>query len=162
MTGRRSVRDSGRARRDRQAPSNLDAGVLFQIKQHLVKRFHIPSKHVLIEHTISITDTGCDTLGRLNHFDIAFVRGLKHTPDIIVKDGNDRLVFIIEQDGRSHSSEKQMKKDSKRNKHYDRAGILYIVMNTKNITMMGLTPLRYLDEELQILSSLHLLRLPNT
>lgn len=159
MTGKHEPRHLRKAPRGGQAPANPDAGALFQIKQLLVKRYRIPSQRILIEHTICITDDGCNILGRLHYSKIAFIRGLKHTPDVMVTDVDDKPVLVVEQDGRAHDSTERAKKDKERNEHYAKAGILCIAVNTKNAAAMGLTPLQYLDEELHVLSTLRLLGL---
>ena len=58
-------------------------------------------------------------------------------------------VLIIEQDGKSHDSEKLAQKDKNRNKHYGTAGIPFIIMKTSVIKSLGVTPAKYLDGEIE-------------
>ena len=95
---------------------------------------------------IQITHGHCVMLGRLTREKISQTKGLVRTPDIIVTDGNGKPWFIIEQDGRIHESERQVKKDKTRNRHYGYAGIPCIVLNTKKIRTERKKPYIYLDE----------------
>ena len=123
-----------------------DSDVLFKIKKYLRKEYHIPFDRIKIEHAIQITRGHCVMLGRLTREKISQTKGLVRTPDITVTDGNGKPWFIIEQDGRIHESERQVKKDKTRNRHYGYAGIPCIVLNTKKIRAERKKPYIYLDE----------------
>lgn len=129
--------------------SRLDSGILFQIKKYLRKEHQIPSDQIKIDHAVRITRGGCKLLGRLRREEISQACGIIHTPDITVTDKGGKPLFIIEQDGRIHESERQMKKDKARKRHYAYAGIPCIVLNTKEIGATGMIPATYLDKELE-------------
>ena len=139
------------SKRYRHAQRNVhqDSDILFKIKQYLRKKYHIPFDRIKIENAIQITRKRCILLGRLTREEISRIKGLVRTPDIIIIDGNDKPRLIIEQDGRIHESEMQMKKDKTRSSHYRYAGIPCIVLNTKKIRSERKIPCTYLDEMMQ-------------
>ena len=126
-----------------------DFDILFKIKQYLRKKYRIPFDRIKIEHAIQITRKRCVLLGRLTREEISRIKGLVRTPDIIIIDGNGKPWLIIEQDGRIHESEMQMKKDKTRSRHYRYAGIPCIVLNTKKIRFERKKPCTFLDEMMQ-------------
>ena len=131
-------------------PGNVrpDSDILFNIAKHLRKRYKIPQGRIKIEHAIRITGGGAEVLGPMTYEKISYVRGLVHTPDVMVVDGEGKPVLIIEQDGRSHDSEEGAERDRLRNSHYGRAGIPFIAMKTSAIRSSGATPAEYLDGEM--------------
>ena len=139
------------SKRYRHAQRNVhpDSDILFKIKQYLRKEYRIPFDRIKIENAIQITRKGCVLLGRLTREEISRIKGLVRTPDIIIIDGNGKPWLIIEQDGRVHESEMQMKKDKTRSRHYRYAGIPCIVLNTKKIRSERKKPCTYLDEMMQ-------------
>ena len=142
MTGRGAGR-----RRSRNVPGNgsPDSDMVFKIKQYLRKEHRIPFLLILTECSIRFYPDGYDILGTLELWQI---RGLVHTPDITVIDGAGGLLFIIEQDGRIHESADLAARDKRRNGHYAKAGIPYIVLRSSEIRSSGLCMARRLDEEL--------------
>ena len=141
--------DATRKHNDVPDSDKKDSEILFKIKQYLRKEHHIPFDQIKTEVTIRITRECCEMLGKLDSEEISQIRGLIHTPDVIVTDKDGKPLFIVEQDGRIHESEEQMKKDAARNRHYARAGIPCIVLNTKEIRSAGVTLGAYLDRELE-------------
>ena len=132
--------------RHAQCNGKPDSDILFKIKKCLRKEYHIPFNRIKIEHAIQITRGGCVLLGRLTREKISQTKGLVRTPDIIITDGSGKPQCIIEQDGEIHESERQMKKDKTRSRHYGYAGIPCIVLNTKKIRAERKKPYIYLDE----------------
>ena len=126
-----------------------DSDILFKIKQYLRKEHQIPFEQIKIEFAVRITRGNCELLGQLDREEISHIQGLIHTPDVIVTDKGDKPLFIIEQDGRIHESEEQMKKDAARGKHYAYASIPCIVLSTKEIRSTGMIPAAYLDREME-------------
>ena len=146
-------KNSSRRRRGKFRPAHgngrPDSAILFKIKQYLRKEWKIPFGQINIEHAIRIARGRCEMLGPLDRNRISHARGLIHTPDIVVTDKSGHPQFIIEQDGRIHESEKQMKKDRARNRHYARASIPCIALSTKEIRSLRMTPARYLDKKMK-------------
>ena len=126
----------------------LDSDILFNIAKHLRRRYKIPQGRIKIEHAIRITGKGAEVLGPMTYEEISYVRGLVHTPDVMVVDGEGKPVLIIEQDGRSHDAEGGAERDRMRDGHYERAGIPFIAMKTSAIRSLGVTPAEYLDSEM--------------
>ena len=144
-----SRRKHSKRYRHAQCNGKLDSDILFKIKKYLRKEYHIPFDRIKIENAIQITRKRCVLLGRLTREEISRVKGLVRTPDIIITDGNNKPWLIIEQDGRIHESEMQMKKDKTRSRHYRYAGIPCIVLNTNKIRSARKKPCTYLDEMMQ-------------
>lgn len=128
--------------------SHPDSDMLFTIKKHLNKKHHIRNGCIQIEPTIKIKGHSCIVLGRMSRQQLAFIRGLVHTPDIVVVNESSMPTLIIEYDGISHNSPERIKKDESRNEHYKKAGIPYIVLNSREIRSLNLTPLEYLDTKM--------------
>ena len=149
MSGKSASRKRRGRFRDAPGSGRPDSGIVFKIKQYLRKEWQIPSGQINIEHAVRITRGGCEMLGPLSREGISQAGGLIHTPDIIVTDNDGHPQLIIEQDGRIHESEKQMKKDRARNGHYAHAGIPYIVLNTKEIRSARVIPAKYLDRKME-------------
>ena len=129
--------------------NKYDSDVLFNIKKYLRKEHHIPFERIKIGYTVRISHGRCVLLGRLTYEKISRVKGLLHTPDIIITDADGRPYIVIEQDGRIHDTTLQLQKDLARNRHYRYAGILYIVLNTKKIRSEKKIPGVYLDDALR-------------
>ena len=129
--------------------SKSDSDVLFNIKKYLRKEHHIPFARIKIGYTVRISYGRCVLLGRLTYEKISRVKGLLHTPDIIIIGADGRPYIVIEQDGRIHDTTLQIKKDLARNRHYRYAGILCIVLNTKKIRSEKKIPGVYLDDALR-------------
>ena len=142
-------------RRTDTAPDNIsenrhpDSDILFNIAEYLKRRFKIPREWVKIEHTILIAGKHTKVLGQLTLEEISFIRGIVHTPDVTVVDGENKPILIVEQDGWSHESEERAEKDRRRNRHYERAGIPFIVMKSSVIKSKNVTPAEYLNSELE-------------
>ena len=143
-----------RARRPGAMPGSVpgnahpDSDILFNIAKHLRKRYEIPQGRIKIEHAIRITGVGAEVLGPMTYEEISYVRGLVHTPDVMVVDGEGKPVLIIEQDGKSHDAEGGAERDRMRDGHYKYAGIPSISMKTSAIRSSGATPAEYLDSEM--------------
>lgn len=137
------------------APDNIsgnahpDSDILFNIAEHLKRKFKIPRGRIKIEHTIRIAGKHTEVLGQLTPEEISLVRGIVHTPDIMVVDGENKPELIIEQDGRIHESDEYVEKDRRRNSHYQRAGIPFIIMKSSVIKSKNVTPAEYLNSELE-------------
>ena len=131
--------------------NNLDSDILFQIKKYLKKKYHIPTNQIKIGYSIKFTDNDCKIIGKLTYIEISNIAKsfLMHTPDIIITDKDETPKLIIEQDGKIHDDDKIVKKDQKRNKHYDKAGIPSIIINSKKLKMLKKTYQVYLDEEIE-------------
>lgn len=145
---------SKRARSRNPSKTSLDSDVLFKITQYLRKHHRIPFSQILIEPTIKFTRDGPKVLGRLRRLKVAFIRNVR-TPDIVVVDGKNKPVLIIEQDGHTHNAPDAVEKDAARNAQYDRASIRYIILNTQKIKAAGMTPGQYLDKKMKEIN-LHL------
>ena len=128
---------------------NPDSSVIFQIKKHLRRKYHIPFKQIKTEHAIKPTKKGCIVLPPPPKHKKSQIRRPFHTPDVIITDKNDDPKVIIEQDGRIHESKTHSEKDKVRNGHYARMGIPYIILNSKKIKSTGMTPAAYLDNLLK-------------
>ena len=130
---------------------NLDSDILFQIKKYLKKKYHIPTNQIRIGHSIKFTDNDCKIMGKLTYIKISNITKsfLVHTPDIIITDKNETPKLIIEQDGKIHDDDKIMIKDQKRNKHYVKARIPFIIINSKKLRTSKKTYQVYLDEEIE-------------
>ena len=122
---------------------------MFGIAKYLRKRYHIPFNRIKIEHSIRITGKKVKVLGPVGYGRISRIRGLVHTPDVMVVDEEGAPMLIIEQDGKSHDSEERALKDEGRNAHYRGAGIPFIIMKTSVIIYLGVTPAAYLDSEMK-------------
>ena len=147
----RSGKGSGHGRRGLYAAERAaqrggrpDSDIIFKIKQHLRKVHRIPADRIKTEHAVRLYKNGGVVLGPANHRN----RGMVRTPDIVVLDGEDKVWFVIEQDGRIHDSKKHAEKDEARNRHYANAGIPCIVLSTSAIRSEGMTAARYLDREM--------------
>lgn len=127
----------------------FDSDVLFKIKKYLRKEYHIPFEQIKIECTIRISYRRGVLLGRLTYEKISQLKGLLHTPDITITNADDKPHIVIEQDGKNHETKTQLKKDLARNRHYEYAGILCIVLNTKKIKTEKKTPGAYLDDAMR-------------
>ena len=149
MSGKSASRKRRGRFRDAPDSGRPDSGIVFKIKQYLRKEWQIPSGQINIGHAVRITRGGCEMLGPLSREEISQAGGLIHTPDIIVTDKGGQPQLIIEQDGRIHESEKQMKKDRARNGHYAYVGIPCIVLNTKEIRSARAIPAKYLDRKME-------------
>ncbi len=142
-------------RRSRTASDNQpdnghpDSAILFNIAEHLKRRFKIPRGRVKIDHTILITGKHAKVLGQLTPEEISLYRGIVHTPDVMVINAENEPELIVEQDGRSHESEERAEKDRRRNSHYERAGIPFIIMKSSVIKSKNVTPAEYLNSELE-------------
>ena len=134
--GRRGLYMASRAAEARGRP---DSEIVFKIKQHLRKVHQIPAAQIKTEHAIRIYGDGGVVLGPADRRKLSRIRGLVHTPDIVVTDGAGNIRFVIEQDGRAHESEKMTEKDVARNRHYAAAGIPCIVLSTRAIRSAGVT-----------------------
>ncbi len=143
--GRRGLYMASRAAEARGRP---DSEIVFKIKQHLRKVHQIPAAQIKTEHAIRIYGDGGVVLGPADRRKLSRIRGLVHTPDIVVTDGAGNIRFVIEQDGRAHESEKMTEKDVARNRHYAAAGIPCIVLSTRAIRSAGVTAAEYLDREM--------------
>ncbi|MCE2509195.1 MAG: hypothetical protein J4G04_07890 [Nitrosopumilaceae archaeon] len=108
----------------------------------------IPADRIKTEHAIRIYRGGGVVIGPANRKRISRIRGRVHTPDIVVVDGEGRIWFVIEQDGRVHDSKRMSGKDEARNRHYADACIPCIVMSTRAIRSEGVTAAEYLDREM--------------
>ena len=54
-----------------------------------------------------------------------------HTPDITVADRElKKPLLVLELDGKSHESSKSAERDRRRDRHYEKAGIFLIVLNS--------------------------------
>lgn len=143
-----------RARRPGAVPGSvpgsvrLDSDILFNIAKHLRRRYGIPQGRIKIEHTIRITGGSAEVLGPMTPEGISYIRGLVHTPDIMVVDGEGKPALIIEQDGRIHDTEEGAERDRRRNSHYEHAGIPFISMKTSAIRSLEVTPAEYLEGEM--------------
>ena len=126
-----------------------DADILFSITKYLRQRYGIPLKRSKIDHTIRITDGKVEVLGRMTYEEISLIRGLVHTPDVLVVDEEGVPVLIIEQDGMSHNSKERIQKDKARNEHYKSTGIPFIIMRTSVIKSLGVSSATYLDGEMK-------------
>ena len=141
-------------RRSRTASDNLpdnghpDSDILFNIAEHLKRRFKIPRGRVKIDHAIQITGRHAKVLGQLTLEEISYVRGIVHTPDVMVVDAENKPELIVEQDGRSHETEERAEKDRRRNSHYERAGIPFIIIKSSVIKSKNVTLAEYLNGEL--------------
>ncbi len=129
---------------------NFDSDILFNIKKYLKKKYQIPINQIKIDHSIKFTAKGYEILGKMNNIEISNTAKLNpvHTPDIIITDKN-KIVLIIEQDGKIHESEKVIKKDYNRNRHYTKAEIPFIIINSEKLRLMKKTCQTYLEEELK-------------
>ena len=139
--GRRGLYAAERAARSGGRP---DADIVFKIKQYLRKVHRIPADRIKTEHAIKLYKSGGIVLGPSHHR-----KGMVRTPDIVVVDEEDKIRFVIEQDGRIHDSKKHAEKDEARNRHYTNAGIPCIVLNTSAIRSEGMTAAQYLDREME-------------
>ena len=128
----------------------LDSDVLFDIAKYLRKKHHILMSRIKIEYSIKFTHTGYKILDKKTHMEISNIvkKYSVRTPDIIVLDKNKILKLIIEQDGKSHESESQIKKDKKRNNLYTKAGIPFIIISTKQLKSKKKAWHSYLDDKL--------------
>lgn len=141
--------------RSRTAPDNPsdnghpDSDILFNIAEHLKRRFKISRGRIKIDHAIMITGKRVKVLGQLTLEEISLVRGIVRTPDVMVVDVENEPELIVEQDGRIHESEELAEKDRKRNSHYERAGIPFIIMKSSVIKSKNVTPAEYLNSELE-------------
>ena len=138
---------------------NWDSDILFQIKKYLKRKYHIPTNQIKIEHSIKFTDNDYKIMGKLTYIKISNITKsfLIHTPDIIITDKNKIPKLIIEQDGKIHDDDKIVKKDQKRNKHYGKAGIPFIIINSKKLRTLKKTYQVYLDEEIELINVIMLI-----
>ena len=153
----RRGRSTGRGRRGPNAGAKtartdlrVDSEIIFKIKQHLRKAHRIPANRIKTEHAVRIYKDGYVVLKPTRYGRTPRSRGLVHAPDIIVLNDEDKIWFVIEQDGRIHESDKVAKRDEERNRHYAAAGIPYIVMSTRAIRSEGVSAAEYLDREMEL------------
>ena len=144
--GRRGLKAASKAAR---AAPRQDSDIIFKIKQRLRKAHRIPAGRIKTEYAIGISKDGNVVLGPSRRRKSTLVWGAVRTPDIVVVDGDGKVWFVIEQDGRIHESGKVAERDEKRNRHYAAAGIPCIVMSTKAIRTEGITAAEYLDREMR-------------
>ena len=142
--GRRGLKAAAKTA---QTDLRMDSEIIFKIRQHLRKAHRIPASRIKTEHAVRIYKDGYAVLKPARDGRAPRSRGLVHAPDIIVLDDEDRIWFVIEQDGRIHESDKVAKRDEERNHHYAAAGIPCIVMSTKAIRSEGVPAAEYLDRE---------------
>lgn len=143
--GRRGLKAAAKTAR---TDLRMDSDIIFKIRQHLRKAHRIPADRIKTEHAVRIYKDGYAVLKPARDGRTPRSRGLVHAPDIIVLDDEDRIWFVIEQDGRIHESDKVAKRDEERNRHYAAAGIPCIVMNTEAIRSEGVPAAEYLDREM--------------
>ena len=143
--GRRGLKAASKAART--APRQ-DSDVIFKIKQHLRKVHGIPAGQIKTEYAIGISKGGNTVLGPAKRRKSTLAWGAVRTPDIVVVDGDGKIWFVIEQDGRIHESGKVAKRDETRNRHYATAGIPCVIMSTRAIRTEGITAAEYLDLEM--------------
>ena len=126
-----------------------DSDILFKIKQYLRKEHKIPFSQILTECSIRFHASGYRILGTLKPWQIGRIRGLVHTPDVVVIDSAGNPLLIIEQDGRIHESADLAARDGLRNDHYAKAGIPYIVLKSSEIRSSQMCMAKSLDEDLE-------------
>lgn len=149
MSNSRIRRRSNTAQDNIARNGHPDSDILFNIAEHLKSRFKIPRGRVKIEHTVLFAGKHAKVLGQLTPEEISLVRGIVHTPDVMVVDGENKPELIVEQDGRIHESDEFVEKDRRRNSHYERAGIPFIIMKSSVIKSKNVTPAEYLNSELE-------------
>ena len=142
-----------------------DSDIVFKIKKYLRKEHKIPFYQILTECSILFHAGGYKLLGTLKPWQIGRIRGLVHTPDVVVTDGAGNLLLIIEQDGRIHESADLAVRDKLRNGHYAKAGIPYIALKSSKVRSSRMCMAQSLDEGLERLgmrkpAGLHILPTP--
>lgn len=143
--GRRGLKAAVKTAR---AAPLVDSEIIFKIGQHLRRAHKIPADRIKTEHAVRIYKDGYVVLKPNRRGRAPRSKGLVHAPDIIVLDDDDRIRFVIEQDGRIHESNRVAKKDVERNRHYAAAGIPCIVLSTRAIRSEGVPAAEYLDREM--------------
>ena len=128
---------------------NPDSDIVFKIKKYLRKEHKVPFSQILTECSIRFHASGYKVLGTLKPWPIGRIRGLVHTPDVVIIGGAGNLLLIIEQDGRIHESADLAARDRLRNDHYAKAGIPYIVLKSSEIRSSRMCMAKSLDEELE-------------
>ena len=129
--------------------SHGDSDIIFKIKLCLIKKYGIRASQILTECSILLRAEGYELLGTLTPRQLRQIKGLIHTPDLVVIDDSERILFIIEQDGKIHNSPDFATKDGQRNDHYSEAGIPCIVLKTPEIRSSKMTTAEFLGRELE-------------
>ena len=141
--------NAGKSKNHRGIKGHVDSDIIFNIKKHLRKVHMIPFSQILIERRILFHAGGYKLLEPRKPRQPGRIKGLVHTPDLVVTDGLESILFVVEQDGKIHDSPVFAAKDGQRNQHYSEAGIPYVILKTSKIRSRRMSIAEFLDRELE-------------
>ena len=144
----------GKRTPDTDVDRKYDSDAIFAIVKHVRKHYDVRMDQIKQECTVELTGHGCKIHGE--HMTLLEISALSkrhhiHTPDIVVTDKDGEPKLIIELDGKSHESMDVAARDKRRNKHYAKSGVPFIVINTAQLKRKNRPAFAHLDEEIEMI-----------